>query len=273
MIKALAVVLALGGLAGCASSREQIAEMATRHQLIPLVVKAGAFDLYTLGPRSFVPGQPLSLYIEGDGFAWRNRYQPSDDPTPRDPVALKLALGDPGANVVYVARPCQYVTGANRRNCHPAYWTSARFAEEVIAATQVVLDHYGAKAQAGSVKLYGYSGGGAVAVLLAARRHDVVQLVTVAGVLDSDAWTAMDDSTPLFQSLNPAMVAGQVAAIPQRHLVGGDDKVVPLAVARSYGARGAANSITLISGQDHDCCWAAAWPGLLQRIQRELTAP
>jgi hypothetical protein len=43
-----------------------------------------------------------------------------------------------------------------------------------------------------------------VASLVAARRHDVVRLVTVAGNLDHLAWTTLHGVSPLTGSLNPA---------------------------------------------------------------------
>ncbi|MBY0406928.1 MAG: hypothetical protein K2Q01_04500, partial [Rickettsiales bacterium] len=63
---------------------------------------------------------PVRVYIEGDGNAWLTRSQPSPDPTPFVPVALQLALRDPSANVAYIARPCQYITGPA---CDIPVWT------------------------------------------------------------------------------------------------------------------------------------------------------
>ena len=44
--------------------------------------------------------QPLNLYIEDDGLAWRSRNEPSDAPTPHQALGLALAAVDPAANVV-----------------------------------------------------------------------------------------------------------------------------------------------------------------------------
>lgn len=266
----LALVLGAAVLAGCASPREQAAALASQRQMWPRIVEAGHFDLFTYAPAAFTPGAPLSVYIEGDGFAWITPTRLSDDPTPRQAVALALAAADPAANVIYIARPCQFVTGRHRRNCHPAYWSSARFAEEVVAATDRVVERYMIESGAKGVRLVGYSGGGAVVALLAAHRTDVERVVTIAGVLDTQAWTALDDSTPLLHSLNPADVAERIAAIPQVHLVGGDDRVVPVAVARSFAARVPLDrrpQVTVVPGQKHECCWAERWPSLLRAIE------
>lgn len=264
----LALVLGAAMLAGCASPSERAAALAAQRQMLPRIVEAGHFDVFTYAPMAFTPGAPLTVYVEGDGFAWITPTRLSDDPTPRQPIALALAAADPAANVVYVARPCQFVTGRHRRNCDPAYWSSARFAEEVVAAMDKVVEHFLAAGGTKGVKLVGYSGGGAVAVLLAARRGDVRQLVTVAGVLDTRVWTDLDGSTPLVHSLNPADVAQQVAGIPQVHFVGAKDEVVPAAVARAYAARSPAArrpEVRVVPGQGHECCWAESWPSLRLR--------
>ena len=51
------------------------------------------------------PGQDLSIYLEGDGLAWVSRTEASRDPTPDNPIGLRLAAIDPAPNVVWIARP------------------------------------------------------------------------------------------------------------------------------------------------------------------------
>ena len=80
-------------------------------------------------------GDVLRVYIEGDGHAWQSRTRPSADPTPHNPVGLRLALADPSpAPLLYLARPCQYARGEVLRHCATRYWTSARLSEEVISS-------------------------------------------------------------------------------------------------------------------------------------------
>ena len=59
------------------------------------------------------------------------------------------------------------------------------------------------KRDAGAAKviLVGYSGGGAIAVLLAARRLDVAGVITVSADLDLAYWTQRDGLAPLSGSL------------------------------------------------------------------------
>ena len=269
-VAALVLLLTVSVLAtGCDTRRDQVAALAAGHRMSASVVDGGRFDLYTLAPATFAAGRPLSVYIEGDGYAFLNRWQLNDDPTPRRAVALELALRDPAPNAVYLARPCQYVTGAALRNCHPAYWSVARYSDEVVAASNRVIDRLLALSGARGVRLYGHSGGGAVALLVAARRDDVLQVVTVAGMLDTLAWTRMNDMPPLALSLNPADWVGRLAGVPQLHFVGADDDVVPVAVARAYAARfppGQTPPVRVVAGQDHECCWAEKWPELLREV-------
>ncbi|OJX75875.1 MAG: hypothetical protein BGO92_15000 [Magnetospirillum sp. 64-120] len=254
-------------LTGCASRRDKAAELASGHGMHPVVFNGGTFDLYTQLPPRFQAGQPLSVYIEGDGYAYVSRQRLNDDPTPREAVALDMAVRDSAPNVVYLARPCQYVSGSQRRNCQPAYWSIARYSENVIASTNQVIDQLMARSGARGLRLYGHSGGATVALLVAARRQDVISVMTAAGLLDTEAWTTMDGLAPLVHSLNPADQTQRLAAIPQLHLLGGDDDVIAPAVAQSYAARfptGQQPRLQIVPGQTHTCCWAEHWPEFLR---------
>ena len=266
--RGLAFLLFCAVLSGCAGRLETAEGLARQRQWVSAIVATPRFDLFTYAPRTFVPSQPLVVYVEGDGYAFISETQVSDDPTPRDPVGLELAVADPRPNVVYLARPCQYVSGPHRRNCAPAYWTLARFSEQVVSAVDAAVGHYVRASGARRVDYVGYSGGGAVAALVAARRPDSASLVTVGGVLDHATWTSLDGMTPLYYSLNPADYADRLAGLPQVLFVGGDDTVVPEVVARAYAARfpaGRRPTIIVVPGYDHDCCWRDHWPELLRR--------
>lgn len=232
---------------------------------------AGTFELLAYTPPLPAAGSEsrdtLTVYIEGDGLAWVTSSQPSGDPTPRAPLALQLALAHPAGPAAYLARPCQYTMPhpGSGRGCDVAYWTQRRFAPEVVQAESLALDALKHRWSARRLVLVGYSGGGAVAALLAARRDDVAALVTVAGNLDHAAWTRLHGVPPLTGSLNPADERAALARIPQWHLVGADDRVVPPAVAQAYAAGfppGQSPRVMVLPGQDHGCCWAARWPTL-----------
>lgn len=222
----------------------------------PLEIDAGDFKLFSLLPSIQPKSETLTVFIEGDGLAWLSRSKPSFDPTPMNPVSLKLALqlSTNSANA-YLARPCQYLIDKNV-NCSQKYWTSHRFSAEIIQAQNLAVDKLKMLTGASQIRLFGYSGGGAVASLIAAQRNDVVELITVAGNLDHQAWTAHHGLTPLFGSLNPVDVKNQIAHIPQQHFIGEKDQVIPVVVLKRFIENAPSTTqVKIIQGADHHCCW------------------
>lgn len=254
--------------AGCTgwppAARDPLAA-AQAEGFVRAVVPAGAFDLTTLERRGTASGR-LVVYIEGDGRAYRTRRRASSDPTPRRPVSLELARRDPSPWVLWIARPCQYLDAPALMRCDRRFWTTHRYAESVVEAIDVVIDR-ALGLEVPRLGLVGWSGGGTVAALVAARRDDVAWLITVAANLDHRAWTRLHGVTPLAGSLNPPDRADRLRDLPQLHLVGAQDEVVPEAVVRSYlEALGNAPHARLevIEGFDHHCCWSKLWPAPLE---------
>jgi pimeloyl-ACP methyl ester carboxylesterase len=266
----LACALAVSGCVGVLSGakrRDQAASIAAGGGLAPLLLDAGPACRPPLA--AFAkngPGRTLTVYIEGDGQAYRDRVTPSDDPTPADPLALRLAALDPGSKVLYLARPGQYLPEKELSACDPALWTTARYSARVVDCLSAALDAAERALGASRLRLVGYSGGGALAVLLAARRTDVVGLITMAANLDTDAWTALHHVAPLADSGNPAEAAPAVADLPQVHYAGSDDRIAPPWLCRRYLARlpaGAEARCLVIDGADHHHGLAEAWPGIV----------
>jgi pimeloyl-ACP methyl ester carboxylesterase len=210
------------------------------------------------------PNAAIDIYIEGDGHAWDSRYTPSVDPTPRHALALQLATRDPAANVVYLARPCQFT--ARDPRCETAYWTDKRYAPEVIDALDDAIGQVAARAPGQPLNLIGYSGGGALAVLVAARRRDVASLRTVAANLDLDEFTRLHHVSPLTGSRNPIDAASRISRIPQIHFSGADDRIVPPSVARHFATavRSSCVRTEILPGLGHEGDWARIWPQLLR---------
>jgi pimeloyl-ACP methyl ester carboxylesterase len=247
---------------------ELATDLATANGWATGYVTTDDFRLARFGRGLDQPGDTLVVYIEGDGLAWLSRHRQSSDPTPTNPMGLRLAVRDPAAKVAYLGRPCQFSDGAMDRNCGPAYWGSHRYAEPVIRAIDQAVGILKRQAGATRLRLVGYSGGGTVAVLVAARRTDVAQVVTVAANLDHARWTELHRVTPLAGSLNAADHAARLQGLPQLHLVGEDDEVVPPQVVEAYVARmrdTSRTAVVVVPDFGHTCCWAEAWPGLLAR--------
>ena len=227
-------------------------------------VSAQGFNLLTYR-KIEAPGKPVKIYIEGDGSAWLSRRRFSDDPTPREPIALYLAAKDPAANVAYIARPGQFPENGIVK-CDPTYWSARRFSPEVIAAISEAIDRIKLYAGAEHIELIGYSGGGALAVLVAARRDDVISLRTVAGNLDHEGLSVYHKTSPLHGSLNPIDYALSVKKIPQRHFAGAKDKVIPVEIIRRFAKASGdneCNNVVLVKDCGHSKGWVKAWPGII----------
>lgn len=268
----LAVLLCLGTLiSGCVTSSlfesplEHATKLANQAGWSGARLRGGDFSLLTFSsPQSFPPDlsagaqeQTLNIYIEGDGFAWANRFTPSNDPSPRNPAGLTWALKDQGP-AIYIARPCQYSLAKDAANCSPVFWTSARFAPEVLTSMSAVIDQLKAERKAQHIRLHGYSGGGVVAALLAAKRADVVELITYGAPLNTKAWTSLHDISPLRYSLNPADDFESLRQLPQTHYVGENDTNVPPSLLRDFVSllkTDGRAKVVIVKNADHFCCW------------------
>ncbi|WP_137886757.1 alpha/beta hydrolase [Pseudomonas sp. 2FE] len=261
------------GLGGCTSpgaTLERLAQ-AHAHQLVSLETRP--FQLRAALPAtSSTSAKPLRVYLEGDGRAWITPTQPSLDPTPRDPLLARLAMEDPQPSI-YLARPCQYLSSPA---CAPRYWTDARFSKEVLGSLEQALDQLKQRYGNRHFELIGYSGGGALALLLAARRNDIAQVQTLAGNLSPRRWAERLGLTPLQGSLEPLDFAERLRELPQRHLTGAEDRVVPASLLDEYAARlGSADCLELhrLAGVSHHAGWLERWPQWRDRPIACKTAP
>ena len=252
---------------GCASlmGRKSMAEdIAGKAGFSIEYIKAGSFTLMTY-QKFHKQSDSINIYIEGDGRAWETKHELSLDPTPSNPLALKLASLDPADNIAYVARPGQY-SASGIPDCDSKYWSNDRFAPEVIESMDKAIDILKEKSGAKYVSLIGYSGGGAIAVLVAARRSDIIAIRTVAGNLNTLAFCVYHHVSQLKGSINPLDAARVVAHIPQRHFVGSKDKIVPLAIVESFVKMEGDKDdgrIYLLDGVSHNDGWAKSWKDLL----------
>jgi hypothetical protein len=207
----------------------------------------------------------MVVYIEGDGMAWISRDQLSSNPTPVQPVALKLASIDTNINVLYVARPCQYLWPQKMNRCSSKYWSNKRSSEEVISSINQAISIVKQKQNISSIRLIGYSGGGGIAALIADRRADVNEFVSVSGNLNYKLFTQTHDLSPMNGSIDPITVANQIGSIPQIHYVGADDKIIPKQIALSFS-----DKVKVISDVSHDN-WPDKWAQILRTINHDLS--
>ncbi len=214
------------------------------------------------------PASTVHVYIEGDGHSWKTRYVISHNPTPHQPLALTLAMQDSHPHVIYLARACQYTPLDLDQQCHPKYWSSHRYAPEVIQAAHEALDQIKLKTKSTNFVLIGFSGGASIAALVASQRTDVVGLITVAGDLDNDALNRFHHTTPLTGSLNPIKVAHLLKDLPQQHWSGSKDRIVPPWVASQFAQKvnhPACVKTHTLKGVEHHKGWEKQWPELLKQ--------
>lgn len=241
-------------------------EIASKALMTQQQITAGMFTLNTYS-RISNSAKPIHIYIEGDGLAWVTRTLVSTDPTPINQLALQLASVDNADNVAYIARPCQFNDFA-KTPCDQAYWTNKRFSQEVVDSISITIDFYTKQLKQPQVKLFGYSGGGAIASLLAIRRHDVVALNTIAGNLDPARLNQYHGVSAMPESLNLIDEIEKLHKLPQLHFVGSKDKVVPLKISQEFINKIPSKNcakLYMVENASHEKGWLEKWPSLLKQ--------
>jgi len=210
----------------------------------------------------------MPVFIEGDGMPWRNYgWQPNPDPRPDHALAFNLFLQTPG-NAWYITRPC-YDDSLTDAVCNSLVWTDARYSAANVDSMVAALRRFAAEQQVQRLLLVGYSGGGALAVLIAARMSEVQGVITLAANLDQVAWTQVHHYSPLHGSLNAATDTGNLP-VPHLALHGRRDDNVPLTTLSGFAATHPATQWRYVDEYDHVCCWEhdwlKLWPEALQRL-------
>ena len=210
------------------------------------------------------PSERLHVYLGGDGTPWLAG-RPAIDPTPRNPLVLRLLAMD-SAPAVYLGRPC-YHGQVDGGQCAPWVWTSGRYSEEVVASLARVVRRLLQDGRHSQIAWFGHSGGGTLAALLAPRFRETDALVTIAANLDTAAWAAYAWEGGLSGSLNPATLPPLPAHIRQRHYAGGADRVVPPYLTAPVASR-LGGELIVVEDYDHACCWEELWPGIIRDVAR-----
>ena len=235
------------------------------------VVEAGGFRSLIYHARA-LPGPrdaPLAIFIEGDGVPWRGGMEPSLDPTTGNPLALKLLAQTP-APAAYVARPCyQEMTGPR---CTPERWTLERYSEEIVSSMTEAVRTAAARANARSVVLVGYSGGGVLAVLIAERLDNVSRRHHRRR---ESGYRRVDEASRLSAAdwLTESCLEHGRASDGRRYIYMGRATRScrprrPPPISRASRTR----SSKIVDDYDHVCCWVEQWPTAVAAI-RQLASP
>ena len=145
----------------------------------------------------------------------------------------------------------------------------------MIEAYQLALDEIKARYDITEFNVIGFSGGAAIAAILAAEREDVVSLRTVAGNLDHRAHSAHHEVSYMDESLDAPLYADKLVSIPQYHFIGDQDEIVPESVLHSYmqalGSDRCAQ-YKVVNNASHNEGWVNKWPDLL-RLKTSCSRP
>jgi len=119
------------------------------------------------------------------------------------------------------------------------------------------------------VILFGFSGGGALVMLMAPHLPQVKAVVTVVGTLNTRMWNKHHRYTAMKSSLNPIDQASLPSHISQFHLVGGKDTNMIPSIAQSYVDKHG-GEIWDYPNFSHTCCWGREWPVVLRNVHKKL---
>ncbi len=209
--------------------------------------------------------EPLHVYIGGDGRPFDSTGKVARDPTPSRAYVMGMISRDVG-EAAYVARPCYHGTAGTSR-CDPTLWSVQRFSRKVIGSMVEAIQEVAGDRE---VILIGYSGGGAVAMLAAPYLPRITGIITVAGNLSVSAWADYHGYTPLL-GLDPATRLALTRGIPQIHFLGGSDENVPPSLTFGLKDQIPPQTVRVIEGYDHTCCWTQHWPEHLAAAREALS--
>ena len=219
------------------------------------VVYQNSFTIYSL--QKINNNKKVVVYIEGDGLSWIDRFTPSSDPTPKNPLAFKLAKLDQNQNVVYLARPCQYI---QNNRCQREIWTKLQYSNEIMANYTNILKEL--KNKHSEVHLVGYSGGSVIAMYQASIKElNIKSIRTVAGNIKPGEFTQLLNISPYRTSLNLNAIENNIRSISQSHFYGTKDKVIPKELYTNYQERNLNNSCIKFTkvNATHNKKWEIFW--------------
>ena len=189
-------------------------------------VKTEQYEIATWQKINNPENNKIHIYMEGDGNAFNAYGRPTSDPTPHGTLVRDMAARDNFDNVIYMARPCQFIIYAS---CEETDWTSGRFAQKIVDAESSVIKQIAGDK---NITLIGYSGGAMISGLVIEQnpKLKIDKWITIAGVLNHEKWTQYFGDEKLTKSIN----LEKLPNVKQIHYIGEKDSVVPYELAKTW---------------------------------------
>lgn len=265
VVKRIYIVLFCLYLIGCASPSVQFRNQAEQLNFTQHVIKTTQFEHVIFSKQRLLDSPVLHVYLDGDGTPWERQQWIAVDPTARNPIILRLMAMD-STPAILLGRPCYY--GLSQHvSCHNRFWTSHRYSKQIVISMVQALKQWLTQHPYQQIVLIGYSGGGALAVLMAKDIRQISKVVTVSANLNLTEWSRFHGYLPLNGSLDPNLQPLIADKIEQFHFAGKDDKNVPAGMIKEFANKQLNAHYYELSGQNHSCCWENIWPDLLYLIK------
>ncbi|MGK0381737.1 MAG: pimeloyl-ACP methyl ester carboxylesterase [Flavobacteriales bacterium] len=205
----------------------------------------------------------LDVYIHGDSHKFLSGETNNNDDL--QPMIWDLMRHDPN-DKVFVGRPCYFLIKQNDK-CESKYWLSHRYSDNVVNAMVEVVNGFTRDYPLKNVQLIGYSGGGAIAILMAHKISNLSAVITIAGNLDIKLWQQHHRYKPLSGSLNP-FDSALTKDVTHWHFSGDKDIEVLSRWMLSFAKKHHGNGVVL-PNVGHDRGWVERWPSILARVNNE----
>ena len=210
-------------------------------------------------------GDHLRIYVDGDGKPWLRDTRVAIDPTPANPVLLRL-MHDATHPAVYLGRPCYFGT-ATDQGCEQRWWTFDRYGQVVVDSMCSAANRLSREQGAHTVSLVGYSGGGAIVVGMSGCTEKLVSVSTIAGNLDPDAWaeyhgyTALNDLAPLDNE------ATRQNHFKEAHWQCREDRNIPPSSTDNYFAVRESAIRHIVDSCSHSKGWKQYWSQIIDSAE------
>jgi len=259
-LKSPVIILLLFVLSGCVL-RPEWQELAIEQELHTRHLNTGRFQHLVLEKN--VADNHLLIYVEGDGTPWIRDTRVAVDPTPTNPVLLRLMEESEGA-AVYLGRPC-YFGLSTSKGCEPRLWTFDRYGREIVESMCLAANEIARQHGARSVQLIGYSGGGTIVVGMRSCVDHLVAITTIAANLDPQAWAEFHEYSPLtdLSPLEPA--AAPPGLMSEIHWQCRDDQVIPPQITDAYFATAMNAERRIVQSCSHASGWKQHWSEIVAR--------